>query len=76
MEIDGRWKAFLADARCPTVLRLAPLSEEESTEIHALVGHYSLAEPSHLFQLLEIFPSSIAVWLARKAGEAYEAGAF
>src|SRR3982751_5588024 len=29
-----------------------------------------------LFNLLEIYPASISVWLARVAGEAYEAGAF
>jgi hypothetical protein len=75
-EVDGRWSAYLADERCPTVLGLAPLSEEESREIHGLVGHYSHAQPSQLFQLLETFPSCVAVWLARKAGEAYESGAF
>ena len=29
-----------------------------------------------LFGLLHEFPACLAVWLARKAGEAYEAGAF
>jgi hypothetical protein len=55
---------------------LAPLSEEESREIHDRVVDYSRSQPSQLFQLLETFPSGLAVWLARKAGEAYEAGAF
>ena len=45
-------------------------------EIHHLVVNYSRSQPSQLFQLLETFPSGLAVWLARKAGEAYEAGAF
>jgi hypothetical protein len=75
-EVDAKWSAYLAGDRCPTVLGLAPLSEEESREIHELVVDYSRSQPSQLFQLLETFSSGLAVWLARKAGEAYEAGAF
>jgi len=75
-EVDAKWSAYLAGERCPTVLGLAPLSEDESREIHEFVVEYSRSQPSQLFQLVETFPSGLAVWLARKAGEAYEAGAF
>ena len=75
--VDAKWSAYLADECCPPVLGLAPLSEEESQVIHGLVGFELLHHSrSPLFLLLDLFPSCMSVWLARKAGEAYEAGAF
>ena len=78
--LEDKWSEYLAADGCPPVLGLAPLSEEESEIIHGLVGA-QLGQPSRsrrylLYTLLEEFPSCLAVWLARKAGEAYEAGAF
>jgi len=79
-ELEDKWSTFLGADSCPPVLGLAPLSEDESEVIRQLVaahlGQSSRSRRQHLFALLEEFPSCLAVWLARKAGEAYEAGAF
>jgi hypothetical protein len=79
-EIDQKWRAYLSDDSCPPVLGLAPLSEEESHLIGQLVAaelnQHSRLRSARLFSLLEKFPACMAVWLSRKAGEAYEAGAF
>ena len=78
--LETRWSAYLSEGNCPPVLGLAALSEEESDVIRQLVAN-ELGQGLHppwqtLFALLQRFPACLAVWLARKAGEAYEAGAF
>src|SRR5438876_5348062 len=77
---DFKWREYLAAESCPAVLGLAPLSEEESEVIHRLVLRdlqWGDKWPwQTLFNLLPTYPACLAVWLARKAGEAYEAGAF
>ena len=79
-ELETNWREYLAGDSCPDVLGLAPLSEEQSEVIRQLVADELAKSPgssSHaLFALLRGFPACLAVWLARKAGEAYEAGAF
>jgi hypothetical protein len=79
-ELDAKWREYLAAESCPAVLGLAPLSEDESEVIRELVAD-ELARSSRapwqaLFALLPRFPACLVVWLARKAGEAYEEGAF
>jgi hypothetical protein len=78
--LEVKWSAYLSGDNCPSVLGLAALSEEESEIIHQLVaaelGQCSRPQWTTLFVLLHEFPACLAVWLARKAGEAYEAGAF
>lgn len=77
---ETKWSAHLSQETCPPVLGLAALSEEESDVIRQLIatelqqGAYSPWQT--LFALIREFPACLAVWLARKAGEAYEAGAF
>jgi hypothetical protein len=78
--LETKWRGNLAGENCPPVLGLAPLSEEESEVIRQIVAA-ELEQHLHspwqtLFALLQKFPACLAVWLARKAGEAYEAGAF
>ena len=79
-ELESEWRNYLADENCPPVLGLAPLSEDQSQQIGRLVAselnQHSRSRSSRLYSLLEKFPALMAVWLARKAGEAYEAGAF
>lgn len=74
-ELDARWSAYLESEACPPVIGLAPLSEADSETLHQLVSALA-TRPKQLFVLLEQFPACMAVWLARKAGEAYDAGAF
>lgn len=78
--LETKWREYLAAESCPPVLGLAPLSEEESEVIRQLVANelgQGFQPPwQTLFALLWEFPACLAVWLARKAGEAYEAGAF
>ncbi len=78
--LETKWRGDLAGENCAPVLGLAPLSEEESEVIRQLVAA-ELGQRLHsswqtLFALLQKYPACLAVWLARKAGEAYEAGAF
>lgn len=78
--LEAEWKAHLSEENCPPVLGLAALSEVESDVIRQLVstelGHGSRSQWQTLFALLQKFPASLSVWLSRKAGEAYESGAF
>lgn len=80
INLEVKWSAYFSGDNCPPVLGLAALSEEESEIIHQLVaaelGQCSRPQWRTLFALLHVFPACLAVWLARKAGEAYEAGAF
>src|SRR5438045_3708988 len=79
-ELETKWRQYLAAEDCPAVIGLAPLSEDESKAIHELVADELERSPRSpwraLFELLYKFPACLSVWLARKAGEAYEAGAF
>jgi hypothetical protein len=78
--LETKWSAYLSGDNCPPVLGLAALLEEESETIHQLVAaelrQCSRPQWRVLFALLHEFPACLAVWFARKAGEAYEAGAF
>lgn len=78
--LDHKWSEYLSKETCPPVLGLAPLTESESDQIHALVQDEIQIREYLPYQVLRaalrIYPSCISVWLARKAGEAYEAGAF
>lgn len=86
-KLEEKWASGLASADCPPVPGLAALSDQESKTIgdlvHALTnvsfavgGQTSRSSSSVLLELLDEFPACIAVWLARKAGEAYDSGAF
>ncbi|MCP9496781.1 MAG: hypothetical protein MSG64_20280 [Pyrinomonadaceae bacterium MAG19_C2-C3] len=78
--IDDKWSSYLTSENCPPVLGLAPLAEDESEAIYQIVkgvvAKRDRPQWRTLFDLLEIYPACLIVWLARKAGEAYEAGAF
>lgn len=74
-ELDAHWSAYLESEACPPVIGLAPLFEADSHAIQQLVS-ILVDRPQRLFRLIEEFPACMAVWLARKAGEAYDAGAF
>lgn len=79
-ELEHEWSKYLVSESCPPVLGLAPLSENESDAIcdlvRAVISENQRPPWRTLFSLLERFPACLAVWLSRKAGEAYEAGAF
>jgi hypothetical protein len=81
-ELDQKWRAYFLSDACPPVPGLAPLSDEEAERIgqkvivHAHLPTYQKPPWRVLFALVETFPACLAVWLARKAGEAYESGAF
>jgi hypothetical protein len=78
--LETKWSAYLSGDKCPPVLGLVALTEEESEIIGQLVAaeirRGSRPQLQTLFSLLYEFPACLAVWVARKAGEAYEAGAF
>jgi len=75
-DYNAAWKVFLESEKCPPVLGLVPLSEEEAAEIHALVQGQLPSEPrqrfNRLLALLKLYPAVMTVWLARVAGEAYD----
>lgn len=81
VEFDQTWAEILGSDRCPPVLGLAPLSEPDCEAVSSLVeeasGHFG--EPCQirlLMELLDRFSAIMAVWLARKASEAYDLGTF
>lgn len=83
-EDDERWAKFLASEKCPPILGLAPLSEEESEFVSSWIRTYlplvsrrfGQSPLVTLMDLLRYKPAITTVWLARKAGEAYDAGTF
>ena len=75
-DLENKWAAILNGDRCPPVLGLAPLTDHESDLIGRLVVLYPHRGSARLLALLREFPATTVVWLSRKAGEAYEAGAF
>src|SRR5437763_9151266 len=75
-DVEDKWTAILDSDRCPPVLGLAPLTDHESDLIGRLVLLYPHRGSGRLLALLKQFPAATVVWLSRKAGEAYEAGAF
>ena len=75
-DYNSAWKTFLESDKCPPVLGLAPLSEEEADEIRTLVQAQLPVQPhqrfNRLLALLKLYPAVMTVWLARVAGEAYD----
>lgn len=80
-EHNEKWKKFLLSERCPPILGLVPLSKGDCEEITALVKESFDSAPESkryrkILELLKEYPSVMVVWLARKACESYDAGAF
>lgn len=75
-ELDEKWREILTSAKeCPAVLGLAAFSEEEEIEVTRLVHAAVDGWPSpfeRLLYLLEHRPAIMLVWLARRAGVAYD----
>lgn len=76
-ELDAKWRTILTSAeQCPPVLGLAAFREEEETEVSKLAHdaiRVSYGAPlDGLLRLLERRPAVMLVWLARKAGVAYD----
>jgi len=80
-ELDAKWRVALASPeQCPPVLGLAAFGEEEEKEVTELAREaitVSYGTPlDGLLRLLERRPAIMLVWLARKAGAAYDDGKF
>ena len=80
-DLDVGWAERLKQEDCPPLLGLAPLPTHDVQEVaDYLSGLFSERPASYRFELLVDlvgrFPAIMALWLARKAGEAYEYGAF
>lgn len=83
-DYDKRWAQSLGSERCPPILGLAPLSNDESDLLSRLVEEHlkelrwrgSESRFGLLIDLLRFWPAVTSVWLARKAGEAYDSGKF
>jgi hypothetical protein len=80
-QLNKKWSDILGSDKCPAVLGLLGLSEAECDEVSGLVRTATEdSRPYYKFSLLKKLliqhPAIIAIWLARKAGEAYELGAF
>lgn len=79
-DYNDAWKTFLESDKCPPVLGLAPLSNEEADEIRSLVQAQLPIQQnqrfSRLLALVQRYPAVMTVWLARVAGEAYDDGNF
>ena len=80
-ELDVKWRAVLASTKQgPPLLGLAPFSEDEEKEVTRLVLDafaVSYGTPlDGMLRLLKRRPSMMLVWLARKAGAAYDDGKF
>lgn len=78
---EKTWKDVLHSDRCPPVLGLVPLSLENCEFITGLVKNAMMKipgkdQPRALRLLLDRYPAVTSVWLARKAGEAYDLGTF
>ena len=81
---DKRWAESLGSEKCPPILGLASLSNDESDLLSRLVEEHlkelrwrrSESRFTLLIDLLRFRPAVISVWLARKAGEAYDSGKF
>jgi hypothetical protein len=80
-ELEKQWSTFFASDKCPPILGLSPLSVADSETVTSLVqSHLATINASSplqtLFRLMYQHPGIITVWLARKAGEAYDLGTF
>jgi hypothetical protein len=87
---DFEWSKFLKSEDCPPILGLAPLPEDHYVAVSNLIaaefGRPLRREASWLvlqaspyetlLWLLERYRAVVAIWIARKSGEAYDAGAF
>ena len=78
---EKTWRDVLRSDRCPPVLGLVPLSAEECEGITGIVKNAIMRVPGKdqsraLRLVLYRYPAVTCVWLARKAGEAYDLGTF
>ncbi|MBT3192990.1 MAG: hypothetical protein HN341_10580 [Verrucomicrobia bacterium] len=79
--LEGSWGSRLGSDDCPPILGLAPLSVDDEDKLTKFVsGLFLERDAAYRFDVLlgltQRFPAVMALWLARKAGEAYEYGAF
>lgn len=80
-DLDQRWGERLKHEDTPPLLGLAPLSIEDAQKVSGWMSTF-FADRDVQYRFLRFlelvgeFPAIMALWLARKAGEAYEYGAF
>jgi hypothetical protein len=81
-EVEAKWREVFSSEKCPPVIGLAPLAETEVEEIARSVAEAVPASGglqmrfASVLRLMELYPATMAVWLARKAGDAYRDGNF
>ena len=78
--LDAKWQEKLKTDSIP-LLGLAPLSTKDCDAVTAFISDlFAHREPEYrldrFVELVGNYPAILALWLARKAGEAYEYGAF
>lgn len=79
---DNRyWLNLLRSDRCPPILGLVPFSEAQSQALSHIIHQMtcdltSESQLEFLSNIIAAYPAVSVVWLARKAGEAYEFGTF
>lgn len=73
-ELNVKWREILRSPElCPPVLGLAAFSEEEEEEVsHIVRSATSRLSLDELLRHLQRHPAVVLVWLARKAGVAYD----
>jgi hypothetical protein len=81
LDFEKRWRDFLRSDSCPPVLGLAPVPESEiqsiSVAMNRLVPNDTVTSRlKYLLGVLNAYPATAAIWLTRKAAEAYDFGAF
>jgi len=80
-QLDQNWRAILESEGCPPILGLVPLSEDDCQRVSSVV-QLALEKFSHqipvkvLQELIIRYPAIMVLWLARKAGDAYDLGTF
>lgn len=79
-EINQRWREHLSGDRCPPVLGLAPVMDDELDQLTALLKPGSVAcprgEPRDLVRCLQLYPAATALWLVSMSAKAYHDGNF
>jgi hypothetical protein len=79
-EINQRWREHFSGDRCPPVLGLAPVMEDEIDQLTSLLKPGSMAcprgEPRDLVRCLQLYPAATALWLASMSAKAYHDGNF
>lgn len=75
-QLNLRWQGYLEDPQAVSLLGLAPMSDEEVSEVRQAVHRFVGLRPDGINRCLEMYPAVTATWIAVAAANEFADGTF